>query len=142
MGKMGPFSRFGPQSAKKGARNPLFHKPFGPGRKMGAKMRFWVQKCVFGGQNAILSPKSAKSAFLEPKITFWGPFRSLAQKAYETKGFVAPFSHFWSQNPKMDSFFHFWATKCKKWVISTFGAKSAKMTSFSVLGSQSEEKGS
>ena len=40
MSKMGPFSRFGPQSAKKGARNRLFNKPFGPGRKMGAKIRF------------------------------------------------------------------------------------------------------
>ena len=114
MGKMGPFSHFGPQSAKKGAGNPLFHKPFGPGRKMSAKMRFWAPKGDFGGQNGILGPKWPKNAFWESKITFWGPFRSLAQKAYETKGFVAPFSHSWSQNPKMDSFFHFWATKCKK----------------------------
>ena len=61
-----------------------------------------------------------KSAFWESKITFGGPFRSLAQKAYETKGFVAPFLHFWSQNPKMASFFHFWATTCKKGAILHF----------------------
>ena len=82
MSKIGPFPRFGSQSAKKGARNPLFNKPCGPGRKMGANMGFWVQKCVSGGQNAISSPKGPKSAFLEPKTTFWGPFRPLAQKAY------------------------------------------------------------
>ena len=114
MGKMGPFPHFGPQSVKKGARNHLFNKPFGPGRKMGAKMRFWVQKCVFGGQNAILSPKSPKSAFLEPKINFWGPFRSLAQKAYETKGFGHLFSHFGGQNAKMGPFCPFWGPKMEK----------------------------
>ena len=69
-GKMGPFLHFGSQSAKKGARNRLFNKPFGPGRQMKPKMRFWAQKCDFGGQNGILGPKSPKSAFLDPKITF------------------------------------------------------------------------
>ena len=98
---MGPFLHFGSQSAEKGARNRLFNKPFGPGRQMKPKMRFWAQKCDFGGQNGILGAKSPKSAFLDPKITFWVPLRSLAQKAYETKGLVAPFSHFWSQNAQM-----------------------------------------
>ena len=104
MGKMVPLTHFGPQSAKKGARNRLFNKPFGPGRLMSPKMRFWAQKCDFGGQNGILDPKSPKSAFLDPKITFWGPFRSLAQKAYETKGFRSLFGHFGSQKLKMMSF--------------------------------------
>ena len=90
----------------------------------------------------ILGPKLPKSAFWDSKITFWGPFRSLAQKAYETKGLGAPFSHFWTQNAKMGSFIHFWATKCKKESFCTFGAKSAKMSSFSVFGSQSAQKGS
>ena len=142
IGKMGPFSHFGPQSAKKGARNPLFNKPFGPGRKMSAEMRFWAQKCDFGGHNWIWSPKWPKSAFWESKITFWGPFRSLAQKAYETKGFVAPFSHFWNPNPKMSSFSTFGQQNAKKGSFCTFWAKSAKMSSFSVFGSQSEKKGS
>ena len=117
---MVPFLHFGSQSAKKGARNRLFNKPFGPGRQMKPKMRFWAPKYDFGRQNWILGPKSPKSAFLDPKITFWGPFRSLAQKAYETKGFVAPFSHFWGQNAKMESFFHFWAPQWKKGVILHF----------------------
>ena len=142
MCKFRPFSHFGPQSAKKGARNHSFHKPFGPGRKMGAKMRFWAQKCVFGCQNAILSPKGPKSAFLEPKTTFWGPLRPLAQKAYETNGFGAPFSYFWSQKSKMGSFSTFGQQNAKMVPFCTFGAKSAKMSSFSVFGSQSEKKGS
>ena len=139
---MGPFSHFGPQSAKKGARNLLFNKPFGPGRKMTAKMRFWAQKCDFGGSNAILGPKWPKSAFWESKITFLGPFRSLAQKAYETKGFVAPFSHFWSKNPKGANFSTFGQQNAKKGSFCTFGAKSAKMSSFSVFGVPSAQKGS
>ena len=139
-GKMGPFLHFGSQSAKKGARNRLFNKPFGPGRKMSAKMQFWAQKCDLGGQNGILGWKWPKSAFWDSKITFWGPLRSLARKAYETKGFVAPFSHFWSQNPKLGSFSTFGRQNAKKGSFCTFGAKSAKMSSFSVFGSRSEKK--
>ena len=139
MGKIGPLSHLGSQSAKKGDRNLLFNKPFGPGRKMSDKMRLWAQKCDFGGQNGILGPKWPKSAFWESKITFRDPFRSLAQNAYETKGFVAPFSHFWSLNPKMDSFSTFGRQNAKNGSFCTFGAKSAKMSSFSVFGSQSEK---
>ena len=126
MSKMEPFSLFGPQSSKKGARNHLFHKPFGPGRKMGAKMRFWVQKSDFGGQNAILSSKSPKNAFLDPKITFWGRLRALAQKAYETNGFGAPFSPFWSKNGENGSFFHFWAPKRKNKLFFHFWSQKCK----------------
>ena len=94
MGKIAPFSHSGPQSAKKGARNRLFNKPFGPGRQMTPKMRFWAQKLDIGRQNGILGPKSPINAMLDPEITFWDRFRSLAQKVSETKGVVAPFPHF------------------------------------------------
>ena len=117
----GPISAIRLPKCQKRCPEPfLDNTPFAPGRKTKAKMRLRAQKCVFGGQNGMLGPKWPKGAFWESKITFWVPFRSLAQRAYETKGFVAPFSHFWRQNPKMDSFFHFWATKCKKGVILHF----------------------
>ena len=142
MSKMGQFPRFGSQSAKKGARNPLFNKLFGPGRKMGARMQFSAAKLVFGRQKVISGPKSPKIPFLDPKITSWDRFRALAQKAYESNGFGAPFSHFWSQKAKIGSFFHFWAKNAKMAPFCVFGAKNAKMSPFSVFGSQSAQKGS
>ena len=67
--KMSSFSLFGFRNAKKGAANHLFHKHFGPGRKMnpkcvfGPKSTFWGPKCVFG-----------------PKSAFWAPERSPAKR--------------------------------------------------------------
>ena len=104
VGKMGSFSHFGPQSVKKGTRNHLFNKPFGPGRKIAARMRFWAQNYDFVGQNSILGPKLLQSAFLDSKINSWSQYRPLAQKPYETNCLGAPFSHFWTQNTQMDSF--------------------------------------
>ena len=81
-GKMNPFSHFASKSAKKEPRNPLFNRPFEPGRKMDPKKRFWTPKTHFG---AILGPKSHfvlhKRTF-GPEIAFWGSFCALAQKAY------------------------------------------------------------
>ena len=56
--KMSSFSVFGSQSAQKGSSNHLFHKPFGPGRKMTPKVLFWAQKCTYCIKMGFWSPKT------------------------------------------------------------------------------------
>ena len=113
MGKMGQFPHFGPQSAKKGARNHLFNKPFGPGRKMRAEMRFWAQKCDFGGQNAILGPKRPKMRF-GLQNHFLGYMSCPGSKGLLNKGFRGSFFALLEPKCKSELNFAFLGNKVQK----------------------------
>ena len=116
MGNMGPFSHFSPQSAKKGARNLLFNKPFGPWRPMTLKMRFWAQKCGLGGPKSILGPKMR---FRGPKSLFGVRFAPWHKRLIKQM-VSGPLLHTFGPEMQNRSFLHFRVTKCKKLVIYHF----------------------
>ena len=142
MSKMGPFSHFGPQSAKKGARNRLFNRPFGPGRQMTPKMRFWAENAILEAKMGFWVQNGPKVRFGNPKSLFGVHFAPWLKRLMKQRVSWLLFRTFGAKMQKWSHVFTFGHQNGKKGSFCTFGAKSARMTSFSVFGSQSEKKGS
>ena len=76
-------SHLAPKLQKGGAQTICFISLLGQGAKWAPKCDFGCKRAILEAEMRFLAPKVQKS-ILDPKITFWGPFRALAQKAYET----------------------------------------------------------
>ena len=142
MGKINSFSHFAPQSAKKGARNRLFNKPFGPGRQMKPKMRTGSKNAILDAKMGFWSPKVPKVRFWTPKSLFGIHFAPWLKRLMKQRVSWLLFRTFGAKMQKWSHFSTFGHQNGKKGSFCTFGAKSAKMSFFSVFGSQSAKKGS